>query len=786
MPHPGFLRCLLVLTLLVSAVLSSNHRLPLAQAADEMPTDLSAYYGFLPVELYKLEQRSGNLLSADLNKDGRADLVLTDNSNSRIDLLQQRDKPATDAVEKSSSVNAIKNDWRFEHRKIPVDRAIAAMVVGDFNHDGRKDIAYFAAPEYLDIRLQSESGEWAERKRFRIPEVQARQWILAAGDLNSDGRDDLAIIGKKEISLLYQSPQGELHSPKKLMNTSENLGILQIADVDADGRNDLSYLISDDPERPWGVRLQTKAGHLGPELRCEMPKSRGMIVANLDGKPGHEIAAIEATTGRVKVYQLQRPKGSVGELTGQLIQYGFGQQGSGRNRDLATGDINGDGLSDVVVTDPDAAQMLVFLQTPGQGLDQGTAYPGLLATEQVRIADLDGDKQAEVVVLSTREKTIGISRMEGGRLTFPEAVSLEKEPVAFEVAVLRKDAQPQLVVLTKERSGSSGKYELQELTWDKGESKWTSQTVRPVALSGSPERLLVLDANQDGQTDFLVLQSGERPPVFLQGQPDSKFTEPPAKKGFGLGNVSAGGIFVGEMDKPVILVAQHNFARNVKLTDKGWQVVDQFNAPESAARISGVAALDLDLQPGKEIVLVDLGVKKLRVLRKEDNVYRPWREIEIGSFPYKSTHVADLNGDGRDDLLLFGAGKFGVLYAGESEPRLLPISSFESKLEKVHFQDLIAGDLNGDGITDLAAIDTRSQMIEILQYLPGKGLRHATSFKVFEAKGLNSAEQTGTDPREGLIADVTGDGLQDLILLVHDRVLVYPQDSGKAKALAKP
>jgi hypothetical protein len=28
------------------------------------------------------------------------------------------------------------------------------------------------------------------------------------------------------------------------------------------------------------------------------------------------------------------------------------------------------------------------------------------------------------------------------------------------------------------------------------------------------------------------------------------------------------------------------------------------------------------------------------------------------------------------------------------------------------------------------------------------------------------------------VVDVTGDGLKDLILLCHDQLLVYPQDSG--------
>jgi len=79
----------------------------------------------------------------------------------------------------------------------------------------------------------------------------------------------------------------------------------------------------------------------------------------------------------------------------------------------------------------------------------------------------------------------------------------------------------------------------------------------------------------------------------------------------------------------------------------------------------------------------------------------------------------------------------------------------------------------------VAVLDTRSQYIDIATWVPGKGLFHALYFKLFEAKTFNSDEKTGSDPREAAIADVTGDGRQDLILLTHDRVVVYPQDPGQ-------
>ncbi|GIT31893.1 MAG: hypothetical protein Ct9H300mP1_39390 [Planctomycetaceae bacterium] len=59
---------------------------------------------------------------------------------------------------------------------------------------------------------------------------------------------------------------------------------------------------------------------------------------------------------------------------------------------------------------------------------------------------------------------------------------------------------------------------------------------------------------------------------------------------------------------------------------------------------------------------------------------------------------------------------------------------------------------------------------------------------MFEQKSFRGAAGggAGSEPREVLIADVTGDDRPDLVLLVHDRVLVYPQDAGDAAKPKKP
>jgi hypothetical protein len=368
------------------------------------------------------------------------------------------------------------------------------------------------------------------------------------------------------------------------------------------------------------------------------------------------------------------------------------------------------------------------------------------------VADLDGDKTLEIVY---------IVRI----ITKPTG---DKPPIeSFE-----------LRAASREPNG-----EIKPRKWGQVAS------VELPGVTAVPSAIKTVDINQDGRGDLLLFKDYGAP-ILILSQKDA----PPRVFSSSLGPLSTAapaGVSIMHLDGPATLVAQNTFARRVLLdADGSWKIKEQYNSGRNSAQILGAAALDTDGDGIKEVVLLDRASKSLLFLSLKNGVYRPSGTLSVGSINFAGMHVADLDGDGRDDLLIAGTDRFGVLQTGRRGQRLKSIATYETKRTDARLADLAAGDVNGDGAPDVVFTDVGEQSLEIATYAGDPELITGISFKLFERKTFRNIGEV-SEPRDMAIGDVDGDGRSDIVLIVHDRVIVLRQDPGPTgakpgKPAAKP
>ena len=773
MRHPDIPFVAALLVLLVQPAI--------AQDAASAPS-----FGFSGLEIYKVDDGTSRLRCVDVNGDKLTDLAVANNRRATIDFFFQKTREEM-AASKSQpveydNINEIVSDARFRKESFLTEKRIFDVLLEDLNGDDRPDLAYYGDPKELVVVPRAASGWSEERQRFSITEARAFGRGLAAGDLDGNGKTDIALLGAEKTLIFLQGSDGKFAQPTEVPNSQKTFTSLAVADLNGDGRKDL-LLVGSGLVEPFSLRLQGPQG-LGPEVSVETPAFRSYLVTDVtgDGKP--EIVVVQEATGRLVVFGLEEAKPEraipIGKM--RLFPLSVGEE-SGRQR-IALGDVDGDGLVDILEQVHASAQLRLHRQgAKGDWLAPGV-FPALAGMSGALVADLDGDDKPEVILLSSDEKAVGVTRWDGERLAFPRSLSLQGKPLSCDAANLDGKKGSELAIAVEE----DGKTSI--LFFSPGDP--LTSMGPPLEIEGAkdpPQSVAFFDANQDGLQDLLVSFPYESLRIYLQskepGKPLPRFTDVSKEKDFGKGllqgavTTSLAGADVNGDGKPEFLLAKKNFARAFRVTPK-LEVVDQFNARDPASEVVGATLSDLNGDDQAEVTLLDKARKQLWILaRKGQGSFEPACEIKIPEFRYRRLMSLDLNGDGIKDIFVEGEDRFGILYSGGTDWRFKRLAQYETELKDAWLDQVAVGDLNADGVKDLLVSDSRSHLFEILVQRVGQGdLTRRERFKVFETGGATGedTEDRRREPREINIVDVTGDGKADVVMLIHDRIIVYPQE----------
>ena len=754
----------------------------------ETTTNLN-HFGFTGPEIFPIDSQISQLHVADLDGDGLNDLVVVNNLRSKINLLYNQTGKTNRTPDLKSGIkrelNELPPDARFRIDSIASESRIASLVVADLNGDGRPDIAYYGEPRELVVLYNQGTNGWSAPKRWPIEDGQLSANALATGDLNGDGRADLILLGDNCVYYLPQNADHNLSEPKKIP-FSGLVRSAQIVDVDGDGRGDL-LLVNWEDRNPFRFRLQKSNGDLGPEVYFSYPQIRSYLADNLEQNRKTQIISIAMNSGRAAISEFVRQAAE--PLSGAFKQGQFQiwplKHTEKARRGVLWADVNGDGLPDLLVTEPESGQLSVFLQQEDGTLSVPKTFPTLAGVTDLAVADWNGDGKPEIFLLSEDERQVGVTRLdENQRVSFPTLLPLDGKPLAFAVGELKAGAKPTLAVLV-DRDGkrflltrsADGKSKTQKLSDD---------------FKSNPTSMVFHDADQDGANDLVILIPYEKVKVLRQ-VPGKDFEEldiaPPG------GVIEQPWLSAADVDgdgKPELLLTQKNFVRAVVLardttmqgstnrdSSRGWvfKVKEQINGAVSNSRLIGAAAIPNGTNAIPSLFLLDAERKMLTLCERDKaGVWQVVRNLPLPVSDFTAVKPVALGGRRANAVGFLGLNAVATLPLTGEVWDLKELDSYTSPIKDAFLNDVVSGDLDNDGRKDLVFLETAHNYLDLVIFDANHKLVPANRWQVFEERTYRGRAGSLPEPREAVVADMTGHGKNDLVVLVHDRILLYPQE----------
>jgi FG-GAP-like repeat len=345
--------------------------------------------------------RPGAVVVADLNGDGRSDVVVANEGSGNASVYlgegNRRFSPAP-----GSPVAAGPN---------PND-----VAAGDFDGDGRPDLA-FANHETqgLTVLLGDGRGGFAPAPFSPVTvAVRPHPHGVAAGDFDGDGFLDLVTDSWAEDRLEVLFNPGKAGSPwtrtRYVAAGRHPYQRIRVADLNGDGHADVVS-----PDLDGGdvtVLLGDGKGAFrqpaGSPFPCgDSPFNVAVGDVNADGIPDLAVVNSPSSTsdrsGRDGLTLL------LGDGTGAFRPVEGSPFPTDRFPNMAAiGDLDGDGVGDVVVSLPESDHLTVFYMSKSGTLAARKDLPLEGHPKGVAIRDLDGDGKGDIVTANNSAKAITI------------------------------------------------------------------------------------------------------------------------------------------------------------------------------------------------------------------------------------------------------------------------------------------------------------------------------------------------------------------------------------------
>ena len=271
------------------------------------------------------------------------------------------------------------------------------IATGDLNHDGKADIVVCNSSGGVEVFLQNESGTFNPSTFY--PTSNAH--LVRVADMNNDGLLDVVVSGPAAMDIFYQNGSGTLNFPVTLTVPNLYMGFqinFSIGDMNNDGLKDLIVLTQD--SAAWvSVMFQTKDGTFGTPVPC-FSEHRGIDAFQVGDVNGDGLDDVVLTTRPEYLVELHVSyQNKLGSLDSPVVISTF----ANLSFTMAIADVNGDGRNDVLFKDDGWGRILVFHQNASGQLSFSNSYPCPdynYSPQGIAIGDFNNDGLPDIAATS--------------------------------------------------------------------------------------------------------------------------------------------------------------------------------------------------------------------------------------------------------------------------------------------------------------------------------------------------------------------------------------------------